>query len=74
MISSQAEAGRISLQTSIPEHPVEVFADETKIRQAVINIIGNAVKFSAEGGSVTVVLSAMEAQGSPHFLLLDASE
>ena len=32
------------------------FGDETKLRQVIINILGNAVKFTPEGGSVSLLI------------------
>ena len=32
------------------------FGDETKLRQVIINILGNAVKFTPEGGNVTFLI------------------
>lgn len=37
--------------------PVEVEADQGRIRQVVFNLLSNAVKFTPEGGSVRVVLA-----------------
>ncbi len=39
-----------------PDCPRYVWCDSTKIRQAILNLIGNAVKFTAQGG-ITVSVS-----------------
>jgi two-component system phosphate regulon sensor histidine kinase PhoR len=36
------------------EQPIQVFADEEKIRQVLINLIDNAVKYGKNGGHITV--------------------
>jgi two-component system cell cycle sensor histidine kinase PleC len=58
MMREQAASAGVELLLINPEHPVEVLADEAKIRQAIINVIGNAVKFTLPGGSVRVTVEA----------------
>jgi two-component system phosphate regulon sensor histidine kinase PhoR len=36
------------------EQPIQVFADEEKMRQVLINLIDNAVKYGKNGGHITV--------------------
>ncbi len=38
----------------LPEHPVDAEADGDKLRQILSNLVDNAIKFSPEGGRVTV--------------------
>jgi two-component system phosphate regulon sensor histidine kinase PhoR len=57
----QAKAKRIELITGgnvAPHHRVEVFADHGRIKQVLINLIDNAIKYSPEGGVVRVQLLA----------------
>ncbi len=53
-IRSQARARQISLTVSLPEEPLSVRVDLTKMRQILINLLSNAVKFTPEGGHVSV--------------------
>jgi two-component system, sensor histidine kinase len=48
-------------ETPIPQI---VFADATRVRQALMNVVGNAIKFTARG-SVTVIGRLAGDQGSP---------
>ncbi|HMI22112.1 MAG TPA: GAF domain-containing protein [Gaiellaceae bacterium] len=38
----------------LPEHPVDAEADGDKLRQILSNLVDNAIKFSPDGGRVTV--------------------
>jgi PAS domain S-box-containing protein len=58
MFGLRAQAKGLALQlTRAPEVPRAIHADEGKLRQVLINLIGNAVKFTAHG-QIRVTLSA----------------
>jgi PAS domain S-box-containing protein len=38
----------------VPEEPLDAAADREKVRQILINLVDNAIKFSPRGGTVTV--------------------
>src|SRR5919204_180757 len=42
----------------LPEEPIDAEADSDKLRQILANLVDNAVKFSPEGGKVTVAARA----------------
>lgn len=44
----------ISLSTHFPASPVYVHVDDTRLEQAVQNILANAVKFTPAGGAISV--------------------
>ena len=54
----------------LPQH---VVTDETKLRQILINLTGNAVKFSAKGG-VTVRLRTEPGDGDERRLMVDVED
>ena len=70
MMKGQAAAAEIELKLSGPEYPIDVLADEAKMRQAIINVIGNAVKFTPPGGSVVVTIG--EEAGSATIRIADS--
>ena len=55
--------GDIELRVAIPEHPIRIDGDETRIAQVIGNLLQNASKFSDAGGRVTVSVEASESLG-----------
>ncbi len=50
------EAREISVTASLPEHPVLLPVDSGRIRQLLLNLVTNAIKYTPEGGAVAVEL------------------
>ena len=53
MVKSHAETGGIELTRALDPHLSGLFADERKVKQIVLNLLTNAVKFTPEGGRVS---------------------
>jgi PAS domain S-box-containing protein len=62
MIAPAAEKSRITLEIASPEPDILIRADHTRAKQALLNLVSNAVKYNFEGGRVTV--KATEVPGS----------
>jgi signal transduction histidine kinase len=52
-----AEAAGIAVTTESPGHPVVLPVDRTRIRQALLNLVTNAVKYTPAGGRVMLGLA-----------------
>lgn len=69
MLAQQAREKGIALVTQIPSEIGEIHADKRAVKQMLINLICNAIKFTPNGGSVTV--GAKRSGSHLHFWVAD---
>jgi len=50
MTHVQAEQKRLFLNTNLPDEDLRIPADFQKLQQVLLNIVGNSIKFTREGG------------------------
>lgn len=55
-----AEKKQIAFGMSTPETPLMVRADDRAVKRMLINTVGNAIKFTPEGGQVFVTAAAVD--------------
>jgi len=66
-----AQEKGISASASIAEGLSDIYGDEEKLRRAIVNLLGNAYKFTPAGGSVKVIAQIVDLGGALQFGVQD---
>jgi len=64
MVEHQCVTGGINLTLALPDHPVTIMGEPSKLRQILLNLLSNAIKFTPAGGDVSVTL-LIDGDGQP---------
>jgi len=60
LFTTQAESKRLTITRDIPDGLPRVYLDANRIEQIVTNLVGNAIKFTREGGTIGVSARTLE--------------
>ena len=61
----QADQAGLDLQVRLPEHPLMVVTDATRVRRVLGNLLSNAIKYTPAPGKVVVSADVRESAGHP---------
>jgi two-component system, sensor histidine kinase and response regulator len=59
-VASEAECKQVTLVQQVPDDLPSLAGDETILRRSLVNLLGNAIKLTPSGGSVTVAAQLSE--------------
>jgi signal transduction histidine kinase len=62
LVRERAQRRGITLRCTVDERVPTIHADERKVKQVLLNLLSNALKFTPEGGAIEVRVSATDDQ------------
>ncbi|HTJ65725.1 MAG TPA: PAS domain-containing sensor histidine kinase [Alphaproteobacteria bacterium] len=60
MMAEAAREAGVALDLKVPRTALRLIGDEVKLKQVLLNILSNAIKFTPEGGRATMTLNGTE--------------
>lgn len=63
LVQGRASRGGVALDLDLPNEPVTLMADERKLKQILINLLSNSVKYTQSGGSCNLKVRSDASKG-----------
>jgi PAS domain S-box-containing protein len=63
IVSERVRSAEVSIDVNIQNDVPKIYADETRIKQIVLNLLSNSIKFTRPGGKITVIAEQAEDEG-----------
>lgn len=70
-VKPRADEASVNLVTKIPDEHIIIVADPKRLKQALLNLLSNSVKFTPTDGSVTLSLNKDPVQRLVHIVVQD---
>lgn len=71
MVQPAAQKKHQKLSSQCADDLESVYIDELRVKQILVNLLGNAIKFTPDGGKITVEVDIDEEKNSLHFRVTD---
>ncbi len=71
MMDSRAFSSGVKISEHVDADMPPLYADPRLVRQILINLVGNAVKYTTKGGTIDVTARKITESGYLHFIVLD---
>lgn len=70
-VKPRADEAKVTLIENMPKEHIIVIADPKRLKQALLNLLSNSVKFTPENGSITLTLEMNEIEKIVHVKVVD---
>lgn len=71
LVTAQAESKHISIALQLDDAPLVMWTDGQRTKQILVNLLGNAVKFTPEGGQIGLKVMSDARAGRLYFTVWD---